>query len=197
MIPDMSRASHDELIAEIEDLKKQLDVIHASEQEFLNAVQHALDQREAGEHARLNPGSYSDGLKDLAFAVNNALEQGEKQEEKARFYRNILESLPVPISVTDLNEKWTYINENLESMSNLHREDVLGMNCSGWGTNICNTEQCAIKALKRGETESVFEHGRGHYKTLASYLQDPDGNAIGHVVVIVDIADMVWITDYT
>ena len=180
---DINRVSHDELIAEIADLKKQLNV--------------ALEEIKTGEQARLHPDHYSDGLKELVFAVNNALDAvSEQQGEKTRFYLNILNSLPTPLSVTDLNENWTFINKKTEEMINVKRADVLGMHCSNWGANICNTEQCGIKVLRRGETESIFEHERGYFKTLVSYLRDPNDNVIGHVEAVVDVTELVWITDY-
>jgi len=180
---DISHASHDELIAEIADLKKQLNV--------------ALEEIKAGEHARLHPDHYSDSLKELVFAVNNTLDAvSEQQGEKTRFYLSILDSLPLPLSVTDLNERWTFINKKTEEMLNRKRDDVLGMHCSNWGANICNTEQCGIKALRRGETESIFEHGSEYFKTLVSYLQDPDDNVLGHVETVTDVTELVWVTDY-
>jgi uncharacterized protein YoxC len=97
--PDMNRMSYDDLIADITNLKKELDVVHRSEQELLNSVQHLLEEIKTGKKARLNPEEYSDISKELAFAVNNALDAiSEQQGEKAAFYLNILDSLPTPLS---------------------------------------------------------------------------------------------------
>jgi len=169
---------HDELITEIVDLKEQLGA--------------ALEEIKTGEHVRLDPDHYSDSLKELVFAVNNALETSEK----AIFYQSVLDSLPIPISVTDLNENWTYINKKTEELNNLQREDVLGKHCSALGTNICNTEQCALKALRRGETQSVFEHDHEYYEALVSYVRKPNHGVSGHIVAIVNITDLVWVTEY-
>jgi hypothetical protein len=98
MASDINNASHAELIAEIADLKRQLDVVHTSEQELLSSFQYALEEGQRGKSGRLDPDHYSGELKELVFAVNDALEQGEK----ATFYQVILDSLSAPLSVTDL-----------------------------------------------------------------------------------------------
>lgn len=70
--------------------------------------------------------------------MNVALEQGKKQEEKTRFYLSILDSLSVLISVTVLNENWTFeINKKAEEMINVKRDDVLGLQISN---RSCNRE---------------------------------------------------------
>ena len=192
MMPDIENTSHAELIAEIADLKKQLNVVHTSEQHFLGSVQHALEEVKRGKNARLDPEYYSDNLKELTFAVNAALEQGEK----AIFYQSILDSLSIPLSVTDLNGNWTFINKRIENVLNLHREDVLGMPCSSWGSDVCNTKRCGIKALKRGETESRFQQNQKHYKALVSYVRDPNDDVIGHLETIINVTELVWATMY-
>jgi methyl-accepting chemotaxis protein len=183
MIADMSSASRDELIAEIADLKKQLDF--------------ALDEIKVGGNGRLYPEHYSDDFKELAFSVNNVLDAvSEQQGKKATFYLSILDSLSLPISVTDLNENWTFINKKTEEMVNIRRGDVLGKHCSAWGANICNTERCGIKALRRGEFEAKFDHNHAHYKALLSYLQSPNGDVIGHVETVVNVTELIWATQY-
>jgi len=188
----MNSPPHDEFIAEIADLKKQLAVFRTSEQEFLNAVEHTLEKIKTGEHARLDPDHYSDVLKELAISVNTALEQGEK----AIFYQSVLDSLSIPISVTDLNENWTFINKKTEKVLNVQRDDVIGTHCSLWGSSICNTEECAIKALRRGKTEARFEQKKKHYKTFVSYVRSPNGDAIGHVEAVVNVTELVWTVQY-
>jgi len=166
-------------MSEITDLKKQLERIS--------------EEMKSGGNARLDPDHYSNDVKELVFAMNNVL---DTISEKAIFYQSILDSLSAPVSVTDLDENWTFINKKTEEMINVRREDVLGMHCNAWGASICGTEQCAIKRLRRGELESVFEHDDGHYKALASYVRKPNGDVIGHAVTVVDITDLVMITEY-
>jgi methyl-accepting chemotaxis protein len=157
---------------------------------------HLSDGIKSGKKVRLDPDQYSDDVKKLVFAVNNALDSiSEQQGKKARFYLSILNSLPTPLSVTDLNENWTFINKTTEAMISVKCDDVLGMHCSNWGANICNTEKCGIKALRRGESESIFEQGGGHFKTLVSYLKDPDDNVIGHLETVVGIPNQLVVAE--
>jgi len=188
---DMSRMSHDELIANIISLKEELDVVRRSEQELLNSIQHLLKEIETEKNDRLNPEQYSDISKELASAVNNALDAISKQEgEKTAFYLNILDSLPTPLSVTNMDENWTFINKKTEEFLNVKRNDVIGMHCSNWGADVCNTEQCGIKALRRGESEVSFVGEDRKYKAFLAYLQTPDGKKIGHIETMVDTTDV-------
>jgi len=73
-----SLQQHDELTAEIGDLQNQLKL----QQEFLNTVQHALEGIKTGRSERLDPDHYSDGFKELAFAVNDHSMQFQNNKER-------------------------------------------------------------------------------------------------------------------
>ncbi len=53
--------------------------------------------------------------------------------EKIYWFEQILDHMPSPISVTDLNMKWTFINKPVEDFLKLKRKKVLGKHCSNWG----------------------------------------------------------------
>jgi methyl-accepting chemotaxis protein len=164
--------------------------------DFEEDLQHLSEGIKSGKDVRLDPNQYSDDVKKLVFAVNNALDStSEQQGKKARFYLSILNSLPTPLSVTDLNENWTFINKTTEAMISVKCSDAFGRHCSNWGASICNTEKCGIKALRRGESESIFEQDGGYFKTLVSYLKDPDDKVIGHLETVVGIPDQVVVAE--
>ena len=202
MILDINSASHDELIAEINDLKAEIadlkteldasNTSKQSKQDFLNSLQHVLEKINTGQSDRLDHVTHSDDFKELIISLNNVLEKSEK----ATFYLNILDSLSVPISVTDLNENWTFINKMAEKEFNIESNDALGKHCSGSEKNICNTERCGIKVLKRGETDLQFNQNNEYYNTLLSFLKDQNGDVIGHVEALVNVTEMAWVTEY-
>jgi methyl-accepting chemotaxis protein len=170
------------LRAEIKNFKKQMERIS--------------EGVKSGKSFRLDPDQYSNDVRELALSVNDALDSiSEEEGKKATFYLSILDALPAPLSVTDLDENLTFINKTTEEMINVKRGDVLGMHCSNWGADICNTERCGIKALRRGESNSVFKQNGGHFKLLVSYLRGPDGNVFGHLETVVDITDQVVVAD--
>ncbi len=60
--------------------------------------------------------------------------------EKIHWYESMLDSIPFPISVTDNNMKWTFVNEPALTIlriswnkPDVQRKDLIGQQCSTWG----------------------------------------------------------------
>jgi methyl-accepting chemotaxis protein len=68
--------------------------------------------------------------------------------DKTFWYEQILDSIPFPLSVTDMNMNWTFINKPVEDMLKVKRKDILGKQCSNWGAAICKTKNCGIECLR-------------------------------------------------
>jgi methyl-accepting chemotaxis protein len=104
--------------------------------------------------------------------------------EKAFWYESLLDSIPFPISVTDLNMNWTFINKPTEVFLGKGRKDVLGQHCSNWGATICNSEQCGIKCFKRGVKQTKFTQGGLYFQVDVESLKDSRGREIGYIEVV-------------
>ena len=55
---------------------------------------------------------------------------------------------------TDINMKWVFVNkvtETLLAQHNLDKRSVLGKHCSSWQADICETENCGVTCLRKGE----------------------------------------------
>jgi methyl-accepting chemotaxis protein len=107
------------------------------------------------------------------------------------WYESILDNIPFPISVTDKDRNWAFINKPVENILNLKRKDVLGKQCSNWGAGICNTENCGINCLERGKIETTFEQMGLDFKVDVAYLTDDKNQRVGHIEVVQDISDLV------
>ncbi|MDR0293493.1 MAG: methyl-accepting chemotaxis protein [Oscillospiraceae bacterium] len=110
---------------------------------------------------------------------------------KVYWYENLLDAVPFPISVTDRNRNWTFVNKPVEAMLNIKRKDILGKPCSNWGAGICNTDNCGITCLERGKPQTTFEQGDMDFKVDTSYIQDKRNRTIGHIEIVQDISEMV------
>ena len=108
---------------------------------------------------------------------------------KIYFYEYILDSIPYPITVTDMDRKWTFINKAVEDFLGKTRAEVKGKKCSEWGAAICNTKKCGINCLERGEPETWFEQGGMDFHVTVSYSKDKKGNNAGHIEFVRDISD--------
>ncbi|WP_317063579.1 methyl-accepting chemotaxis protein [Methanoculleus caldifontis] len=114
----------------------------------------------------------------------------------AAWYESILDAVPFPISATDLDMNWTFINEAAESLIGRKRADVRGKSCATWNTGICNTKDCAVACVRRGESQTFFEMNGGRYQVDISYVTDADGEPMGQVEIIEEITDRARVSEY-
>ena len=126
--------------------------------------------------------------------INNTL---DTVVDKIFWYEGLLDSIPMPISVTDLDMKWTFINKPVESFLNMKRKDILGKHCSHWNAAICNTDDCGVAGLRRNKLQTLFAQQGMHFQVDSSYIVNRKGEKIGHIEVIQDITPKVKSADFT
>jgi len=83
-------------------------------------------------------------------------------KESVHWYVEILDAIPFPLSVTDIDMNWTFINRPVEMFLNVTREQVMGKQCNNWNAHICNTENCGIARLQnraRGGGSGYYQDG--------------------------------------
>lgn len=115
----------------------------------------------------------------------------EHLTQKEYWYEGILNSLPWAIAVTDMDMNWQYCNlASLKSMNKTSMDEVKGIHCSAKNGNICNTPQCGIEQLRRGNGNVINKMPNGKtMKIHLAYLKDKYGQNIGHVEVGEDITE--------
>jgi PAS domain S-box-containing protein len=103
-----------------------------------------------------------------------------------KIYRleSILDAVSSPITVTNKDMEWTFVNKAVEQFLGVKREDIMGLKCSSWNANICNTQNCGITRLRNGYKETYFQQFGGDYHVLVSYLYNEKGEVDGHVEVV-------------
>jgi methyl-accepting chemotaxis protein len=110
--------------------------------------------------------------------------------KKIYWFEGILDSIPNPVSITDINMNWTFINKAVENFLGKKRAEVIGKHCSNWGAAICNTENCGVKCLSRGKTSTSFNQMGMDFKVDVNYLKDSKGKNIGHIEIVQDITEI-------
>jgi PAS domain S-box-containing protein len=108
---------------------------------------------------------------------------------KLFIYEASLDSLPFPVSVTDLNMNWIFFNKSVADLTGLKREEMIGKQCSNWNADICETDRCGIQMLRKGNLTSYFKQpGQDmDFQVDTSFIIDKGGNKLGHIEVIQDI----------
>lgn len=124
--------------------------------------------------------------------VDKSTHENEKARLKHenRWLISILDAIDAPLSVTNKNMEWTFINKIVEQMLGVKREDIIGKQCSNWGAGICNTPNCGINCLRSGKNETFFEQFGGHYSVSVAYLYDENNEICGHLEVVRDISEL-------
>ena len=110
--------------------------------------------------------------------------------KKVYWYECLLDSIKFPITVTDMNRKWTFVNKAVEDLLGKKRTEVYGRPCSEWGAAICNTDNCGINCLERGESSTTFDQFGMNFRVDTSYLTDKKNRQIGHIEFVQDITEM-------
>ncbi len=125
----------------------------------------------------------------LDVTVNNMI-------EKVVWYEGILDSIPLPISVTDMDLNWTFINKSTENVLGITRTEAAGTQCKNWNASICDTLECGIARLRNGVAQTLFDQAGGNFKVDTSYLLNTRGEKTGHVEVVSEITNLVAASQY-
>ena len=116
--------------------------------------------------------------------------------ERCNWYEQILDAIPFPLSVTDRDMRWTFINAPVERFLGVKRKDVLGKACESWNADICRTENCGITRLRKGQLATRFKQQGMNFRVDTAYLKNLKGEAVGHVEVVQDITGLVRVGEY-
>lgn len=123
-------------------------------------------------------------LQDISKEISEQERANTLQKEldkKTIWYEAILDAIPFPISVTDPDMIWTYVNKAVEEFKKTNRTKLVGKKCG-------NT--AGIEKLRRGITQTFFEDHGMHFKIDVAYLKDHNENIIGHVEVVQNITQL-------
>jgi len=125
-------------------------------------------------------------FKKVTEGVNNVL---DKVVEKTFWYEAMLDSIPFPISVTDMDMNWTFFNKSAVDIMGKERAEFIGKQCNNWGADICDTDKCGVASLRKNITKSTFTQPGVDmdFQVDTAYLKNKDGVDIGHIEIIQDI----------
>lgn len=112
-------------------------------------------------------------------------------KSQLHLYEQIIDAVPHPLSVTDMDMKWTFVNKAATAPLGVTREDVLGKHCSNWGANICGTQDCGVHCLRNNTPTTFFNQWGKDFKVSTSYITDMNGQHFGHIELVQDISEKV------
>ena len=114
--------------------------------------------------------------------------------DKVFWYENILDSIPFPLSTTDMKRSVTFLNKAAENLLGLKRDDVIGKQCCNvWRSNVCNTSDCGMSILRRGKKETCFTYDGKKFKVDVGYLTNSRYERSGLIEVVQDVSGLISI----
>ncbi|MDR3672933.1 MAG: methyl-accepting chemotaxis protein [Holophaga sp.] len=122
--------------------------------------------------------------------------------DKLEWYRSIIDAVPFPIHVTDMDMKWTFLNASFEKLmvdqGNVkNREDAIGRPCATANANICKTKNCGIVQLRGGVKESFFDWCGMNCKQDTAPVLNAKGQTVGYVETVTDLTPTMRIKHFT
>jgi len=101
-------------------------------------------------------------------------------------YEQILDSIPFPITVTDIDMNCLFVNRSVCDLMKTERDRFYGKPCSVWDTSACKTEECGIVSLRNGNPKTKFSKSGRDYNADVFWIYDDKGNKTGHIELLRD-----------
>ncbi|MDO8359801.1 MAG: methyl-accepting chemotaxis protein, partial [Devosia sp.] len=148
---------------------------------------------------RADAAKHQGDYRQIVAGVNGTL---DVVVDKLEWYRSIIDAVPFPIHVIDMNMKWTFLNKAFEKLmvdqGNVRdRQDAVGRPCSTAGANICNTKNCGIAQLRNGVKESFFDWCGLNCKQDTAFVVNAKGENVGYVETVSDLTATLRVKNYT
>ncbi len=125
---------------------------------------------------------------ELAVFLENDLNKSfDLIADKLAWYKAIIDSLPIPISVVDMEGSWQYLNEpGLQMLGGETLEDLVGKPAMLWNknTNIAGDVTDGPRFFEMYQLETAR-----FYQGQSSYLHDHNGITIGHIEIMMDMTE--------
>ncbi len=113
---------------------------------------------------------------EIGAVINSILTMKNNIVEKSVWYENILNSVPLPLCVTDKNKNVVFVNTVLENTLNVKLEKIKGSQASPYDLE-------GIKRLEAGNPIYEFQIENTYFRMTCSFLKDTKGTISGYVEV--------------
>ena len=122
--------------------------------------------------------------------------------DKLYWYESIIDAMPAPLHVCDLDMKWVFMNKAFEKLlvdsgAIRSRKDACGKSCSTTGTSICKTPNCGVVQLQKGVKDKSLEWLGEDCRQQTANLRNRKGEIVGYVESVVKVSAMVRGKKYT
>ncbi len=129
--------------------------------------------------------NYRKNQDEIGKLINAIIKMKDNIVDKSLWYENVLDCVPMIVSVTDMDLKWQFVNSECANFLGVDRKKVIGENAAKYGADK------GIENLRNGIKETVFEMNGKWLRLAASYQKDAQGRNTGHIELVQDISEIV------
>ncbi|MBI5302728.1 MAG: HAMP domain-containing protein [Chloroflexi bacterium] len=132
---------------------------------------------------RADAAKHAGDFRKIVDGINRTL---DTVVEKIFWYEQLLDAIPVGVSVTDLNMNYTFVNKPVEEFLGARRAQLAGTRCKDWSADISQT----------GSRATFHQQGKD-FQVDSAYLVNRHGERLGHVEVIREVTATTRRNEYT
>jgi len=136
---------------------------------------------------------FRSGERQFRFNSQSKDEFGTLADSFDEMADSIVDSVKHPLSITDMDLRIIYVNEEGLKLNHKVLEGVVGKLYSENSIYAFGSEYCPITALKKGREPEVYyiEEEDEYVKGVANYFLNSEGEKIGYIIETLDMTDMV------
>ncbi len=144
---------------------------------------------------RADVDAYKGEFKTVIDGINKTLDM---VVDKTAWYENIIDSIPLPVQVMDMEKNWNFVNKAFEvpfiekGLVKRGRE-LYGKPCYIKDVDICGVD----KLVNEGQTDMEVEWDGKHYIQTTAGVKDSKDVVIGYVGTLQDVTSMLTLSRYT
>lgn len=121
--------------------------------------------------------------------------QSRREQELVKrdrdYLERILNNIPLPLFITDGERRLLFINDEAVTLFGENSANLLGEPCSRFGTNICQTPDCAIERLEReGIGHTQFEDNGKSFLVQSAAIGERSGSDGRYIEILQDISSI-------
>ena len=123
------------------------------------------------------------------------IRQLDRQRQYQFYLEGTLDAVQTPVTVTDLDMHWVFINQVTETLlraQHLDKKSVIGKHCSKWKADICGTANCGIASLRAGRPQTHYlqeypDRPGTQMQVDTTFIYNDEGRKIGHVEIVTNV----------
>ncbi len=128
---------------------------------------------------RSDTSRYQNSWKDLVQGLNSIVNT----------FENIMDSIPFPIAVLDMEKRTSFINDEMEKLSRIKRETVIGVRNDQIDSPLAKIALGFYESIGRNEKRKYLDYEKYKLQVDADFIRDEKGKNVALIQILQDITE--------